>query len=57
MKAIITKTGKNVGYRWQVNHNCGFALTHIGAIYAARKCANSLRQYKNNKENAEVLEV
>jgi len=57
MKAIITKTGKNVGYRWQVSHNHGFALTRMGAIYAARKCANSVRQYKNHKDNSEVLEV
>lgn len=57
MKAIITKTGKNVGYRWQVSHHHGFALTRVGAIYAARKHANSVRQYKNHKDNAEVLEV
>jgi hypothetical protein len=56
MRAIIEKHGR-FSYFWEVSHVRGFAVTHRGAVRAAKRKAREFTNWKNAKINAKVLDV
>jgi hypothetical protein len=56
VKATIEKHGR-FSYFWQVGRVRGYTMTKFGAIYKAKKEANSVRRYLKAKSSVKTIDV